>query len=102
MSKQKLGTLTNQNLQQNLQNIVIPKNHPSTETEVPVPVESLPSENPVSNTAIETKGITIRMSKEVWKELKMLSIEEDKTAQKLLIEAINELFKKYGRPPIAV
>jgi hypothetical protein len=37
----------------------------------------------------------------VSKQLRKLALEQDSTVQTLLIEAINELFVKYRRPPIA-
>jgi len=47
------------------------------------------------------KAITNYFSPEVVKQIKLLSIEEDKTSQLLMEEAVNELFKKYGKPHIA-
>ncbi len=38
---------------------------------------------------------------EVIKQLKMLGIQHDKTLQSLMVEAINELFQKYGVSRIA-
>jgi len=38
---------------------------------------------------------------EVIKQLKMLGIQQDKTIQSLMVEAINELFQKYGVSRIA-
>lgn len=35
------------------------------------------------------------------RQLDMLRIEEDTTNQALMTEAINDLFRKYGKPPIA-
>jgi hypothetical protein len=36
----------------------------------------------------------------VKKQLRLLSAEQDKTIQKLLAEALNDLFAKYGKPEI--
>ena len=47
------------------------------------------------------KALTAYFEPEVLKQLKLLAAAEDKTIQGLLAEAINELFKKYGRPHIA-
>jgi len=47
------------------------------------------------------KALTTYFEPEVLKQLKLLAAAEDKTIQSLLAEAINELFKKYGRPHIA-
>lgn len=35
------------------------------------------------------------------KQLDFLTVEHETTCQALLTEALNELFKKYGKPPIA-
>jgi hypothetical protein len=47
------------------------------------------------------KALTGYFDPEVIKQLKMLAAAEEKTMQALMSEAINELFKKYGRPHIA-
>ena len=47
------------------------------------------------------KALTAYFEPEVLKQLKLLAAKEDKTIQSLLGEAINELFKKYGKPHIA-
>lgn len=47
------------------------------------------------------KALTGYFDPEVIKQLKVLAAAEDKTMQSLMAEAINELFKKYGRPHIA-
>ena len=47
------------------------------------------------------KALTGYFDPEVIKQLKVLAAAEDKTMQSLMSEAINELFKKYGRPHIA-
>ncbi len=40
-------------------------------------------------------------SNECKKQLKQLGVDFDKTEQALLTEALNDLFKKYGKPTIA-
>ncbi len=47
------------------------------------------------------KALTGYFDPEALKQLKVLAASEDKTMQSLMAEAINELFKKYGRPHIA-
>ena len=47
------------------------------------------------------KGQTLRLTRDAWKQLKLLAIEHDRTAHDLLIEAVNDLFGKHGGPPIA-
>lgn len=47
------------------------------------------------------KGQTLRLSPEAWKQLKFMAFDSGHTAHTLLVEAVNDLFKKYGKPPIA-
>lgn len=47
------------------------------------------------------KALTGYFAPEVLRQLKVLAASEDKTVQSLMGEAINELFKKYGKPHIA-
>ena len=51
--------------------------------------------------AAQTKGQTLRLNVEAWRQLRYLATDEDRTAHDLLIEAVNDLFKKYGKTPIA-
>ncbi len=43
------------------------------------------------------KGQTLRLNMGAWRELKILAIEQGKPAHALLVEAVNDLFKKYGK-----
>jgi hypothetical protein len=47
------------------------------------------------------RGQTLRLAPEAWRQLKMLAVERTTPSHKLLIEAINDLFRKHGKPPIA-
>lgn len=47
------------------------------------------------------KAITGHFEPEVSKQIKLISLEEDISVQALLGEALNDLFAKYGKPPIA-
>jgi hypothetical protein len=47
------------------------------------------------------KGQTLRLSVEAWRQMKLLSFDKAVTTHDLLIEAVNDLFKKNGKPPIA-
>ncbi len=48
-----------------------------------------------------TKAVTGHFDPAVSKQLKLISIETENTMQVLLAEAINDLFHKYGKKPIA-
>ena len=47
------------------------------------------------------KGILVRARPEAWKELKRVAIDEERTLQDVMTEAINDVLRKYGKPPIA-
>ncbi|BCL38315.1 ribbon-helix-helix domain-containing protein [Nostoc sp. MS1] len=47
------------------------------------------------------KVIASHFDPAVSKQLKQLALEQDTTVQALLSEALNELFEKYGKKPIA-
>ena len=46
-------------------------------------------------------GQTLRLPKGAHKQLKQLALDLDKPMHDVLIEAVNDLFSKYGKPPIA-
>ena len=47
------------------------------------------------------KGILVRAQPEAWKSLKLIALDQEKTLQDVMTEAINDVLKKYGRPPVA-
>lgn len=47
------------------------------------------------------KALTGYFEPDVLRQLKILAASEGKTVQSLMNEALNEIFKKYGRPHIA-
>lgn len=49
----------------------------------------------------QIRGQTLRLNLDAWRQLKTLAVMQDRKAHDLLIEAVNDLFKKYGKPPIA-
>ncbi|GJM01456.1 MAG: hypothetical protein DHS20C07_31350 [Methyloligella sp.] len=56
---------------------------------------------PIQNDRIGKQSLNVYLDKNVKKQFAMLSIELEKNQTELLIEALNELFKKYNKPPIA-
>ncbi len=49
----------------------------------------------------ERKGQTLRLTPAAWRQLKQLALDREARAHDLLLEAINDLFRKYDKPPIA-
>ncbi len=47
------------------------------------------------------KGILVRATPAAWKELKRVAIDEERTLQDVMTEAINDVLRKYGKPPLA-
>ena len=48
-----------------------------------------------------TKKLTLALNRDAWFQLRMLGLEQDKSGQKLLVEAVNLLFKEYAKPQVA-
>ena len=65
------------------------------------PVQPQPQEDKQQEASNNRKGQTLRLSPEAWTQLKYMAFDNSKTAHTLLVEAVNDLFTKYGKPPIA-
>lgn len=65
----------------------------------PVRAGLSPTEEPEQSP--KRKGQTLRLDEGAWKQLKHLATDKGVSAHDLLIEAVNDLFRKYGKPPIA-
>lgn len=82
-----------------LASVTLPKSGAST----PTPSAAIA---PSSHAKEETKkddriGQTLRLPSGAHKQLKHLATDLEKPVHDLLIEAVNDLFSKYGKPPIA-
>lgn len=49
----------------------------------------------------ERRGQTLRLIPAAWRQLKLLALDQGKPAHELLVEAVNDLFRKHSKPPIA-
>lgn len=67
----------------------------------PAPVPSPLSVNDDKPKAAERRAQTLRLTPAAWRQLKHLALDHDKPAHDLLLEAVNDLFRKHGKPPIA-
>jgi hypothetical protein len=47
------------------------------------------------------KGQTLRLNRAAWRQLKALALEREQPAHALLVEAVNDLFRKYEKAAIA-
>lgn len=47
------------------------------------------------------KGILVRARPEAWKGLKLIALDDERTLQDVMTEAINDVLRKHGRPPVA-
>jgi hypothetical protein len=47
------------------------------------------------------RGILVRARPEAWKALKLVALDLEMTLQDLMVEAINDVLTKHGRPPVA-
>ena len=67
-----------------------------------VAVETTPKPNPMVPPSRQGKKmISGHFDKDVHRQLKMLAIEKDTSIQNLLSEALNALFERNNKPPIA-
>lgn len=68
-------------------------------------VEAPKTERPAKKKPKPSKAKTVHLGgyfdEAVHKQFKLLAVEEDKTIQELMREAINMVFTKYRKPPIA-
>jgi hypothetical protein len=63
-----------------------------------------PKERPAGYYAATRDGkkkVTAPLTPDAHKQLRQLSLDLDRTSEALLTEAINDLFRKYGRKPLA-
>jgi hypothetical protein len=56
---------------------------------------------PMAKAGDPRRGQTLRLNPEAWTQLKVLAAEQRATSHVLLVEAVNDLFRKHGKPPIA-
>jgi hypothetical protein len=60
-----------------------------------------PEPPPPEDADDKRRGQTLRLTPAAWRQLKLLALERGIASHALLIEAVNDLFQKHGRPPIA-
>ena len=47
------------------------------------------------------RGQTLRLNQDAWRQLKLMTIEQERSAHDLLLEAVRDLFEKYGKQPLS-
>ena len=52
----------------------------------------------INNLFMDRKQTSIRLNAETLKKLKILAVENDKSLNEILLESIQDLLKKYGKP----
>jgi hypothetical protein len=70
----------------------------------PTPPQSLPTvdaEASKTSSRIGTRMLGFHVPEPVQRQFKILAAEQGKTVQALLQESVNDLFRKYGKEPIA-
>lgn len=80
---------------------IAPAKPPVALTVVPAAEETPRPAGFFAATRVGKKKVTAALVPAAHKQLKGLAVEKDTTAEALLIEAINDLFVKYGKPTIA-
>jgi hypothetical protein len=51
--------------------------------------------------AAPRKGLTLRLNRAAWRQLRQLALDDERSAHDLLIDALNDYFEKHKKPPIA-
>jgi len=49
----------------------------------------------------QRKGLTLRLNRAAWRQLRQLAFDDERSAHDLLIEALNDYFEKREKPRIA-
>ena len=65
------------------------------------PVSTQPAQASQSSTENDQRQVNLRLSSAAKTQLDMMAVELDTTRQALIEEAINELFRRHNKPPIA-
>ena len=63
--------------------------------------EAAPPKGYYAATRAGRKKVTAALEPEAHKQLKLLAVDRSQTVEDLLREAVSDLFRKYGKPPIA-
>ena len=71
------------------------------ETDTPESVESAPANENIAPSRLGKKNISGYFAPEVHRQLRVIAAEEDKNLQDVLGDALNALFERKGKPPIA-
>ena len=69
---------------------------PAAASPEPVPA---PSSTPTAPARRGRTGVTTFLAEEAHRQLRQLALDERRSGQALVIEALNDLFRKYNRPP---
>ena len=73
---------------------------PAAASPEPVPAPA-PSSTPTAPARRGRTGVTTFLAEEAHRQLRQLALDERRSGQALVVEALNDLFRKYNRPPIA-
>lgn len=85
---------------QSLANLALNKGTPAAAAPIPA-IAPPPAEKATTGKKDDRIGQTLRLPPGAHKQLKRLAVDIEKPVHDLLIEAVNDLFTKYGKPPIA-
>ena len=95
-------------LAERMREVATPNEPPSDESQAPTARQSESSEKPPARgsgfyaaTRAGKKKVTASLDPAAHKQLRQLGLDRDMTTETLLVEAINDLFKKYAKRPIA-
>lgn len=67
----------------------------------PITPQPQPEQATAGSSDDSVRQVNLRLNPTAKKQLDMMAVEMDTTRQALIEEAINDFFRKHGRPPIA-
>ena len=62
------------------------------------PAEAVPETKKQDN----RRGQTLRLSPAAWRQLKQIALDENTSVHQILVDAVDEVFRKRGKPRIAM
>lgn len=80
---------------------VFKENESQQEESIPETVKSAPVNENIAPSRRGKKNISGYFAPEVHRQLRVIAAEEDKNLQEILGDALNALFERKGKPPIA-
>lgn len=50
---------------------------------------------------VDVKHMTVRLNPTAWRTIRQLAVELDTSSHSIILEGLNAMFEKHGKPPVA-